>query len=101
MIPEFIKIKNNQKSKYNILERDDKSFLFLVIIDEDFPRPPLMRGFELECLGVNPFGRQSNSPSLARLVRERVGVRAVFGPYTSGAVLRKSFDLIRKIIPRF
>jgi excinuclease ABC subunit C len=98
-----------QKPKYNILERDDKSFLYLVITNEDFPRPILMRGLEIERLGINPFGRQSGSPSLTRRVWERAGcarhspatagVRAVFGPYTSGAALRKSLDIIRKIIP--
>ena len=82
----------SQKPKYNILERDDKSFLYLVITNEDFPRPLLMRGLELERLGINPFSRQLS-------VKAKKEFLAVFGPYTSGAALRKALDLLRKIIP--
>lgn len=84
-----IKIK---QPKYNILERDDKSFSYLVITNENFPRPLLMRGQELERLGINPFSRQ-----LLPIAKKQF--LAVFGPYTSGSALRKSLDLIRKIIP--
>jgi excinuclease ABC subunit C len=81
-----------QKPKYNILERDDKSFLYLVITNEDFPRPILMRGLELERFGINPFTRGLSTKTKREFV-------AVFGPYPSGAALRKSLDIIRKIIP--
>jgi len=78
--------------KYNILERDDKSFLYLTISNEDFPRPILYRGLDLEKLEINPFDRKL-SPKAKKYFL------AVFGPYTSGAALRKSLDIIRKIIP--
>jgi len=81
-----------QKPKYNILERDDKSFLYLTITNEKFPRPVLQRGWDLERLGINPF-EQHLSPKTKKIFL------AVFGPYTSGAALKKSLDLIRKIIP--
>lgn len=40
--------------KYNILEKDGKSFMYLVVTDEEFPRLLLVRGKELERYGLNP-----------------------------------------------
>lgn len=80
------------KPKYNILQRDDKTYLYLVITREAFPKPLFMRGQDLERLGVNPFA--------ARLVGEaKKKFLAVFGPYTSGPSLRKALDLVRRAIP--
>lgn len=81
-----------RRPKYNILERDDKSFLYLVITNEDFPRPLLVRGQELERQGINPFSRQLSPVAKKQFL-------AVFGPYTSGVSLRRALDLLRKIIP--
>ncbi|MFC1787985.1 UvrB/UvrC motif-containing protein [Patescibacteria group bacterium] len=80
------------KPKYNIIERDDKSFLYLVITNEDYPRPLLMRGLELERLGINPFSQKLS-------LKAKMKYLAVFGPYTSGPSLRKALDLIRRSIP--
>lgn len=81
-----------KKPKYNILQRDDRSFLYLVITNEDYPRPMLMRGQELERMGVNPFKTELTAKNKKKFL-------AVYGPYTSGPSLRKSLDLIRKPIP--
>jgi excinuclease ABC subunit C len=80
------------KPKYNILARDDKTFLYLVITKEKYPRPMLMRGLELERLGINPFDRELSGKAKQKFIR-------VFGPYTSGFSLKKALDLIRKVIP--
>ncbi len=66
--------------KYNIRDRDNKSFLYLVITDEDFPRPLLIRGTDLE-------------------EQQAKNAKAVFGPYTSPRSLRAALDYIRKIFP--
>lgn len=81
-----------KKPYYNILERDDKSFLYLVITNEGYPRPLLMRGQELERLGIDPFRAKLTDKTKKKFL-------AVFGPYTSGHSLKKALDLIRKIIP--
>lgn len=81
-----------KKPKYNILMRDDKSFLYLVVTNEDFPRPLLMRGHELEKMGINPFSAKLSATASKSFL-------AVFGPYTSGHSLKKALDLIRRIIP--
>jgi excinuclease ABC subunit C len=63
---------------YNIREKDNKSFLYLVFTKEDFPRPLLIRGHD---------------------INERTSkmYKAVFGPYTSPRSLRAALDLLRKV----
>ncbi len=77
---------------YNILQKDDKSFLYLTITNEDFPKPLLMRGHELEAMGVNPFDAALSEKAKKKFI-------AVFGPYTSGTSLKKALELIRRVIP--
>ncbi len=77
---------------YNILQRDDKTYLYLVVTKEAFPKPLLMRGQDLERIGVDPFAKTLAGEAKKRFL-------AVFGPYTSGPSLRKALDLIRRAIP--
>ncbi|MCR4314690.1 MAG: excinuclease ABC subunit UvrC [Candidatus Uhrbacteria bacterium] len=80
--------------KYNILARDDKTFLFLVITNEPFPKPLLIRGHELRQMGVDPWGGGGVKDSRASKKFLRI-----FGPYTSSHSLKIALELIRKIIP--
>ncbi|MBP7133822.1 GIY-YIG nuclease family protein [Patescibacteria group bacterium] len=66
--------------KYNTDQKDNKSFLYLVITEEAFPRPLLIRGREIDEQDAKKY-------------------KAVFGPYTSGRSLRAALDIIRKAIP--
>lgn len=66
--------------KYNIIQKDDKSFLYLAITRDEFPRPLLVRGHELEKVGERHY-------------------RAVFGPYTSPSALRAALKIVRRIFP--
>lgn len=59
---------------YNIREKDNKSFLYVEITKEKFPRVLLVRGTEAE------GGRR-------------------FGPFTSSMEIRKALTIIRKILP--
>lgn len=66
--------------KYNTDQKDNKSFLYLVITDEPFPKPLLLRGREIE--------DQANKK-----------YKEVFGPYTSGRSLRAALEIVRRAIP--
>ena len=81
-----------KKPKYNILQRDDKTFLYLVITNEEYPRPVFMRGHDLRKFGINPFAKDLTKKQKEKFLR-------VFGPYTSSRSLKMSLELIRKVIP--
>ncbi|MFA6131327.1 MAG: GIY-YIG nuclease family protein [Patescibacteria group bacterium] len=77
---------------FNILEKDDKSFLYLVITNEAYPKPVLMRAIDLERQGVKLFDRVL-SPKTKKLYC------FVFGPYTSGVALKRALEFLRRVIP--
>lgn len=62
--------------KYNIKDKDDKSFLYAEITKEEFPRVILVR---------------------ARDLKKDGGM--YFGPYTSSSNIREALKIIRKIFP--
>ena len=61
---------------FNIREKDDTSFLFVVVTKEQFPRILLVRGKDLE-----------NIKGL------------VFGPYVSSSSIKEALRILRKIFP--
>ncbi len=65
--------------KYNVKDKDNRSFIFLVIPKSDFPKPIIVRGRELE----------SFPTSQAK----------IFGPYQSLTVVRNALQIIRRIFP--
>ena len=65
--------------KYNIRDRDDRSFVYIVIPKTDYPRPFIVRQRELK---VNP-GRGAE----------------VFGPYKSIGLLEAALRILRRIFP--
>ncbi|MCW1892338.1 MAG: excinuclease ABC subunit UvrC [Candidatus Uhrbacteria bacterium] len=66
--------------KYNIKDKDNRSFLYLVITKEDFPRPLFIRGSDLGMDAGKVY-------------------KAVFGPYTSPRSVRAALEMIRPIFP--
>jgi len=79
LILEANRIKESQP-KYNIMQKDSKSFLYLVLTNDDFPRPLLVRGHELKKTGEKRY-------------------KAVFGPYLNPTALRAALKLVRRIFP--
>lgn len=66
---------------YNTRDKDDKSFNYVVITDEDYPRVFTLRGRELQS------------------VYDADEFKYMFGPYTSGGALQEALKIIRKIFP--
>src|SRR3990167_9576587 len=73
-------IKQHQP-QYNVDEKDNKSFNYLVVTKEDFPRVLIVRGREL----FDPL-----KASTCKL-------KAIFGPFPSG--LKEALKIIRRIFP--
>lgn len=80
------------KPPYNILGRDDKSFIYLCLTNEDFPKPVLMRGLDLERIGIHPFSKNLSLKAKRQFL-------AVYGPYLSSRQLKMALDLVRRTIP--
>lgn len=68
---------------YNIKEKDDKSWNYVVITRERFPRVLIIRGRSLE---------------VAKKQKE-LGVRYTFGPFPHMGTLRDALKIIRKMFP--
>lgn len=68
------------KPKYNTDLKDDKSFNFVVITKEKFPRILLIRERSL-------FGGETSK------------YKDIFGPFPNGGILREAMKLVRKIFP--
>lgn len=66
--------------KYNVKDRDDRSFIYIVIDKgADYPKPIVVRGKELQKFSA--------------------GGAEVFGPYQSLTVVRNALKIIRRIFP--
>lgn len=67
---------------YNTIQKDDKSFWFVVVTKEEFPRVYLIREKELE---------QQNLAGIK--------FQGLYGPFPSGLVLREALKILRRIFP--
>jgi excinuclease UvrABC nuclease subunit len=103
LILEASLIKKNQP-KYNIKEKDDKSWNYVCITKEEIPKVLIIRGRELEkkkhfrkyALGAIGQGTHfSENSSFSRTLR----FKNIFGPYTNGLQLREAMRIIRRIFP--
>lgn len=65
--------------KYNTIEKDDKSFNYVVITDSEFPVVLLLRERELEKSGVD--------------------TKVIFGPFPNGSAIKEGLAIIRRIFP--
>ena len=65
---------------YNVVDKDDRSFQYVCITDEEFPRVLTVRG--------RTMGRGAAVPC-----------RHMFGPFPRGGMLRDALRTVRKILP--
>lgn len=69
---------------YNTKEKDNRSYNFVVITNEEFPRVMLVRGRNLE---------------IAHRELLKFKIKHQFGPYPQGGLLKEALRIIRKIFP--
>src|SRR3989338_4120273 len=65
--------------KYNIREKDDRSFVYIVIAEADYPKPVIARGKDLE--------------------KFPAGSADIFGPYKSLRIAGEILKIARRIFP--
>lgn len=68
----------------NIKEKDNRSFNYVVVTEEDWPRVLVIREREIE-KNENEFNKFS--------------IRKTFGPFPNGSQLREAMKIVRKIFP--
>ncbi|HWB33994.1 MAG TPA: UvrB/UvrC motif-containing protein [Candidatus Paceibacterota bacterium] len=83
---------------YNTLLKDDKSFNYVVITKEDYPRVLVVRGKDLEGLDKAPSRRRDEREPYSS-TKDFVEPKYTFGPFPQGLQLREAMKLIRKIFP--
>jgi len=82
--------------KYNMMSKDDRSFCYVVVTKEDYPRFMVMRKTETNIVGAIhelPRRRAVHEPPL----RKKYG--KIYGPYTSRRQIETVLKILRKIFP--
>ena len=76
--------------KYNVKEKDDKSFYQVIVTDEPWPRVIMVRSRDLKVMELT--GRLSR-------IKFDGKIKYSFGPFPHGTSLRDALKIIRKIFP--
>lgn len=72
--------------KYNVKDKDDRSFIYIVISKkDDFPKPQIIRGHELSKFQIQSASRRTSFH--------------LFGPYQSLTIVNNALKIIRRIFP--
>lgn len=71
--------------KYNVKDKDDRSFIYIIIPEAEYPRPYIIRGKEIE-----------NQSAIWRIKTEKFHL---FGPYQSLSLVKNALKIIRRIFP--
>ncbi len=88
LVLEAFLIKKHQPDA-NIREKDNRSFNFVVITDEEFPRVLVVRSRELVQAGISKDADGNTVKDIAYS----------FGPFPNGSQLREALRIIRKLFP--
>ncbi len=91
----------------NTKEKDDKSFNYVVMTDEDFPRILIIRGRDLERSApvsvsvptYSPVEETDKKSPEGEKIPEEFKVKDSFGPFPYASELRSAMKIVRKIFP--
>lgn len=72
--------------KANVEGKDDKTFLYAVVTEEEIPRVLVIRGKDIDFKAKTSNGQK---------------LKALYGPFPSGVQLREGLRLVRRIFPFF
>jgi len=70
--------------KYNTKEKDNKSYNYVIITKEDFPKVLIERGKNID---------------FQNLTTNNYPLTTIFGPFPHGAMLKEALKIVRKIFP--
>lgn len=95
LILEAFEIRTHQPV-YNAREKDDKSYNYMVVTEEKFPRILIERERNLLGHKETAFGGKPESVLIKGIP---FPVRSYFGPFPNGAQLREALKIVRRIFP--
>jgi excinuclease ABC subunit C len=72
--------------KYNTKEKDNKSYNYVVITDEPFPKVLIERGKNIDFKNL-------------KLLTLNFKLSTVYGPFPHGAILKEALQIVRRIFP--
>lgn len=85
---------------YNTKEKDNKSFNYVIITDEEIPKVLIVRGRELEQIQKKIHSTiLTNSRMNHGRVTSHQKSEAIFGPFPNGNQLREALRILRRIFP--
>jgi len=87
------------KPKYNTDLKDDKSYNYVVITKEAFPRVMTVRGKELESRQATEHFSFSAAGLRGDAAKLKCSAAHTFGPFPHGMQLQEALRIIRKIFP--
>lgn len=101
--------------KYNVLGKDDKSFVYVGITKEDFPRFEVKRKTDLEFRPKDDEKEKNKQSDMAKSTKEDlldiqhskvdviskngIAYTRVYGPYTARHLIEQALKILRKIFP--
>lgn len=90
------------KPKYNIKEKDDKSFNYVCIIKEKLPKILIIRGKNID-FAQKKFFRDPRTRGAGSVPdhSKNLFLSKIYGPFTNGLQLREAMKIIRRIFPYF
>ena len=77
--------------KYNTKEKDNKSYNYVVITDEPFPKVLIERGKNIDF--------KNNRILVSKLSVITYKLKVVYGPFPHSAILKEALRIVRKIFP--
>jgi len=81
---------------YNVIGKDDKSFCYVAITQEKFPRVLVVRKTDLK---DSSAGKSKNNKKKNSFCYGKWRIKKLYGPYSSRKSLEEALKILRKIFP--
>lgn len=85
--------------KYNAMGKDDKSFAYVLLTKEDFPRFVVMRATDVAQISNFQFPIVDQFPMSNYKISKKIPYSKIYGPYTSRRQIETALKILRKIFP--
>ncbi|MFA7319439.1 MAG: UvrB/UvrC motif-containing protein [Parcubacteria group bacterium] len=84
--------------KYNVDGKDDKSFSYVLLTKENFPRFEMLRGTDIAQISKSKL-QISNKIQITNSKFKNIKFAKIYGPYTSKKQIEIVLKILRKIFP--